>query len=481
MSRPRKAAPVALAAALLAAGLTPLVLAAPASAAPARFYDDFNGDGYRDLVTAAPSATVGGKARAGAVVVNYGSGSGISGSRHTVITQNTAGVPGTAEQGDEFGSALASGDLDRDGYADLVVGVPAENGESGTAVVVRGGKSGLSGAWTVPDPAPSAHDDYGQSLAVGDFTGDGRADLAVGSTGKDVWIFRGGFTKASGAASRFVLDTDLETGAIYGAEALAAADVNGDGTDDLVITGTYHPDDFTYDDGQLVYTGSAGPSPLTLQTVLRSGGYETAAVGDLNGDGYDDVIAAVPPGTGSANLGGAVRAYLGSASGVRSTPQTTITQDSPGVPGSDEKSDWFGHSLSVGDVNGDGRADVAVGAIYEAIGPDWQTGSVTVLRGSAAGLTGTGAQSFSQDTAGVPGSSEDNDFFGSAVRLSDLNGDRKADLSVGAFGENDSDGAVWSLRGSASGIRTTGAVSFGPATTGVPTTGYPGLGRLMSQ
>ncbi|MFH8775459.1 VCBS repeat-containing protein [Streptomyces sp. NPDC017958] len=463
----------------LTTGLLTVLPATAATAAPARFSDDFNGDGYRDLVTAAPSATVGGKARAGAVVVNYGSKSGISASRHTVITQNTAGIPGTAETNDEFGAALASGDLNRDGYADLVVGTPDENDGAGTAVVVWGGKNGLSGAWTVPGPGSSAHDEYGLTLAVGDFTGDGRADLAVGSLGKDVWILKGGFTKAAGAASRFVLRTELEAGVIHGAQGLAAADVNGDHVDDLVISGT---DERTYDDGQLVYTGSADPvTPLSLQAFVPSGAWRTAAVGDLNGDGYDDVVAATAPGSVSADDGGSVRAYLGSASGLRTTPQATITQNSPGVPGTDEPEDWFGHSLSVGDVNGDGYADVAVGAIYEAIGPDWQTGAVTVLRGSAAGLTGTGAQSFSQDTAGVPGTAEDNDFFGSAVRLSDLNGDGKADLSVGAHGENDSDGALWSLRGSASGIRTTGAVSFGPAATGVPATGYPHLGRLMGQ
>ncbi|MFF5014494.1 FG-GAP and VCBS repeat-containing protein [Streptomyces sp. NPDC001165] len=397
-----------LVAATLTTGLLTALPATTATAAPARFSDDFNGDGYRDLVTAAPSVTVGGKARAGAVVVNYGSTSGISASRHTVITQNTAGIPGSAETNDEFGAALASGDLNRDGYADLVVGTPDENDAAGTAVVVWGGKNGLSGAWTVPGPGSSAHDEYGLTLAVGDFTGDGRTDLAVGSLGKDVWILEGGFTRASGAASRFVLRTELEAGVIHGAQGLAAAD--GDHVDDLVISGT---DERTYDDGQLVYTGSADPAtPLSLQTFVHSGAWRTAAVGDVNGDGY---------------------------------------------------------------------ADVAVGAIYEAIGPDWQAGAVTVLRGSAAGLTGTGAQSFAQDTAGVPGSAEDNDFSGSAVRLSDLNGDGKADLSVGAHGENDSDGAVWSLRGSASGIRTTGAVSFGPAATGVPATGYPHLGRLMGQ
>ncbi|MFC9278020.1 FG-GAP repeat protein [Streptomyces collinus] len=71
--------------------------------------------------------------------------------------------------------------------------------------------------------------------------------------------------------------------------------------------------------------------------------------------------------------------------------------------------------------------------------------------------------------------------IGSAVRLADLDGDSHADLSVGACGENGGDGAVWSLRGSGSGVRTTGAPSFGPSAVGVSTSGFPQLGALMGQ
>ncbi|MFE4918456.1 hypothetical protein [Streptomyces sp. NPDC056661] len=88
-------------AALVAAGLTPLTLpTTPAFAGTAKYADDFNGDGYRDLATAAVGATVGGASRAGAVVVNYGSASGISASRRTVLSQNSSGVPGTGEKND---------------------------------------------------------------------------------------------------------------------------------------------------------------------------------------------------------------------------------------------------------------------------------------------------------------------------------------------------------------------------------------------
>ncbi|MFC9682487.1 integrin alpha, partial [Streptomyces sp. NPDC056948] len=110
-------------AALLMAALTPLaaVLTAPAAhAATAAAPYDFNGDGRTDLAIGAPGATVAGKAKAGAVSVVYGSTSGPKSSTRTLLTQDTAGMPGAAEADDAFGSALASADLDSDGYADLL-------------------------------------------------------------------------------------------------------------------------------------------------------------------------------------------------------------------------------------------------------------------------------------------------------------------------------------------------------------------------
>ncbi|MCT9008179.1 FG-GAP-like repeat-containing protein [Streptomyces rhizosphaerihabitans] len=476
----RSRRPVVLGAVAVAAALAGgLLIALPggASAAASGLADDFNGDGYRDLATGAPGAVAGGKAKAGAVVVNYGSSSGISAARHKTTSQSSSGVPGDSETSDRFGTELAHGDLNRDGYGDLVVGTPLEDVsgdvDGGLVTILWGSSSGLSGGTTISDPNASGHDRFGQSLAVGDFTGDGKADLAVGSTGKDVWIFKGGFTKSGGAAGKVRLDTQIESGAYpKGAVQLAAGDFGNDGTDDLVVGSSA---------GNFVYRGaSTGP---TLQTEAGAGYASAFAVADFDRDGHDDLVV----GTDFVDIlnssvkGGYATVFYGGTAGVDTTRSAAFSQDTPGVPGSDESNDWFGTSLAAGDVNGDGYPDLAVGADNESIGSAEGVGNVWVLRGGPSGLTGTGAQSFNQDTSGVPGGNESADMFGGAVHLADHNKDGRADLSVGAGGENSDDGAVWVLRGSTGGVTATGAVSFGASSVGIGNSGNdPMFGDAMS-
>ncbi|MFE6407894.1 FG-GAP-like repeat-containing protein [Streptomyces sp. NPDC057837] len=153
MSKRRLGRTAAAAVAVVAAVTAPTIAhAAPTAAATtAKLHDDLNGDGYSDLVVAAPSATVDGKKGAGYVAVVYGSANGLNVTTRQVVSQSTAGVPGSPETGDAFGSALTTADLDRDGYADLVVGVGGEDtadggAESGLVEVVWGGPKGLTGS-----------------------------------------------------------------------------------------------------------------------------------------------------------------------------------------------------------------------------------------------------------------------------------------------------------------------------------------------
>jgi FG-GAP repeat/FG-GAP-like repeat len=469
--RKRVLASTATAAVAAACGLV-LPLAGPAAtaaAAPAHAVPgDFDGDGHPDLVVATPHATVNGKAQAGSVTVLYGSASGPSTSRSATITQSTAGVPGTPEAYDQFGAAYATGDLDGDGYTDLAVGVPAEvssGPDYGIVQILWGGPRGLvHGALTVYGAADgNSRYLYGSGLAVGDFDGDGRAQLAVtGYAG--VSVFGDRFTRT--AAPARAEETTGAYGSTRGTGSIVAGDFDCDGADDLVVSGENDTDD---DDDPGVWLGyyAGGPGGMTYTedpaTVPLTAAYARAAA-DIDHDGCADLVTYGKGATGA----GTIAVHYGGRGGIpAATRATVVDQDTPGVPGVGEPGDAFGASVSAGDVDGDGYPDLAVGAPGEDVGAVTDAGAVWLLKGSAQGLTTVAAQSFTQDTAGVPGVAEAYDRFGRATRLRDVTGDGRADLTAAAPGEDVfagesrwNDGADWVLRGGAAGLTTSGALSF---------------------
>ncbi|MFJ8465169.1 VCBS repeat-containing protein [Streptomyces swartbergensis] len=475
-----RGAGVAAAVAVVAAVTSP-VAAQAADAVPttpagaAKLHDDFNGDGYQDLAVAAPRGKVGGKVRAGYVAVVPGSAQGIDLTRKQVISQDTPGIPGAAEAEDYYGDGLAAGDLDGDGYADLVVGSQGEDvGEvmsAGTLAVLWGGPRGLSGGTAV---ATGTEEDRVDPLhqALGDFNGDGHLDLATGNR-----LLYGPFDRTSGAASSRTLAFEAE----YFTDDVAAGDVDHDGITDLVALIHDHSDDDTHDpdakNRRAVHLrgtpeGLSAPALLKNPDGTRMRGGENLGIGDVDDDGYADlVIGRSADGSGEVPLddpllkGGQIGVVHGSADGPDTSRTTIITQETPAVPGGSEWGDGFGGGLSVADVDNDGYADVSTGSGGESIGDVYAAGQITILRGGKSGLTGNGAVSMNQNTTGVPGTAEQNDFFGADTRLLDADGDGRAELFAGAPGEN-RDGAVWAFRNPVSGPVATGSVSFGAGTLG---------------
>jgi len=180
----------------------------------------------------------------------------------------------------------------------------------------------------------------------------------------------------------------------------------------------------------------------------------------------------IPQDDGRDAHNGEIVVLRGSASGLTTSGSKAWTQNTAGVPGTAEFADEFGTTLAAGDVNEDGRADVAIGTPFEAIGSRDSAGNVTILRGAASGLTATGAQSFSQDTAGIPGTAEAFDHFGMSVLLADRTGDGAADLVVGVpwegIGTASRAGVVVTARSNGTSIVGSGAVSISQSTSGVP-------------
>lgn len=478
MNRHRKAWRVGLAVVLAVTGAALPASHAVADTQPAtaELKDDFNGDGYADLAVAAPEATVDGKTRAGYVAVLYGSASGLNTASKQVISQNTGGVTDSAETDDRFGSAVSTADLDRDGYADLIVGVTGEDSveggaETGLVQVVWGGASGLSGGAALA----YGHDTYDRlsakdELTVGDVNGDGATDLVVVESLTKLRVIKGPFGR-DGAASggEQIVQDDSDPRFLD----LATGDVNGDGIDDVV--GAMNDGD-EYDHRRITYWLGT-PDGLAEKIVLEdSRGFwvqgESLDLGDVNGDGYDDIVAGRSVDGYDSDLdtplpkGGRVGFVPGGADGPVVSKAMYLNQDSAGVPGAAERGDGFGSDISVADVNGDGYADVSTGVPGEDFSGLSNAGGAIVLRGSASGLTGTGATGVNQDTTGVPGAAETNDAFGRTTHLVDANHDGRAELVVGAPGENANAGSVWVFKPTSAGITPTGSFTFGAGTLG---------------
>ncbi|MEV7729322.1 FG-GAP-like repeat-containing protein [Streptomyces sp. NPDC087917] len=469
--------------AALAVGMTvvagTVVVAGPAAAADVTgvHKSDFNGDGYNDLVTGAPAATIGGKAGAGYVAVMPGGPDGLVTAQRKVISQASAGVPGDPGEGDNFGYALSTGDFNGDGFSDLAVGAPqdsapvAEGGQrTGSVTVLFGSPTGLGNASRVMGIAKL----LGQSLTAADMDGDGRPELvATERIGPDGGMRR--FTVAAGGTAL----TRTDDFANFGSYGLAAGDVDGDGRDDVVtqFRALGNVPMFGVFSG---VNGKLDGSATWWPESAYQGGTD-AAVGDLDKDGKADIVIGRPSREFSA-AGGDVAVWKGRKGGITGEPQKVITQSTAGVPGAAESDDRFGYSVAIGDVTGDGNPELAIGAPGEDIGAVVDGGSVTVLRGSAKGIvTATDGVALTQDSAGVPGAAETHDQFAWGVSLVDYTKDGKAELAVGTPGENNTntewpyfgDGAISVLRGADAGPATTGvrsltATSFGSTLAGSP-------------
>ncbi len=318
----------------------------------------------------------------------------------------------------------------------------------------------------------------GRALTSGDFDGDGHLDLATGTS-----VSYGPFGRSTGPARTEAMDVRVDGAEeeFWNTPALAAGDVNGDGISDVVVVVSHGEGELPYHGPRLVEYFAGSRDGLTAAQVLKDAktgqnldGGRDVAVGDLDRDGHADIVLGRSgeedmDGTEEVTaLGGAVEIVRGTASGPdTTTPRTLFHQDSANVPGTAEYGDDFGAAVSLGDVNGDGRLDLAIGAPGEDVGTLAGAGSVTVLPGGATGLTATGAKSFTQDTTSVPGTAEQADAFGGAVHLADTTGDGRTELFAGAPRENSSAGGVWALRGASTQVTATGSASFGPSALGM--------------
>lgn len=391
---------------------------------------------YRNkLVIGSPGALVNGN-KAGAVYRLPSGRAGIFQYPHLFekFSQDTPGIPGAPESGDNFGYSVAIGKFawkskgcdtdydDCDGYMDVIAGVPYEDlsgdDHAGMVNMVFPGTddcdvyaSGNCGLSYNPldqiyqsnglDGSSEPGDKFGFALAVGDFDADDMPDLAIGVPGEAV-------------------NSNLATN---------AGAVN-------VVMGYYQIGLDIYNDKFL--------SQSTLPGGARDDenfGY-ALAVGDYNGDGYDDLAIGVPydvQTAGANRNGGAVNVVYGSGGlfgGLSTSGAQHFDQDTDGIAGGSEDNDQFGYALAAGDFDGDGYDDLAIGIPGEDIGSISNAGAIAVLYGTSSGITASGDQFIHQDTTYVNGAAEAGDRFGYALATGDFNDDGVDDLAVGIPYEN---------------------------------------------
>ncbi|MCP4606428.1 MAG: hypothetical protein GY847_38965 [Proteobacteria bacterium] len=225
-----------------------------------------------------------------------------------------------------------------------------------------------------------------------------------------------------------------------------AGDFNGDGYDDIVVgaPGEAIGSISTAGIVNVVYGHSNGlrasgdqcfhQNSLSSMTVEEGDLFGRAtAIGDFDGDGYDDLAVGVP---GENDNKGEVNIIYGSTSKLTVSGAQIFAQSTSGLAGWPEVGDEFGAVLATGDFDGDDYDDLVVGVPSEAIGSRTAAGMVNVIYGSVNGLSGTGSQGFHQNSANIAGASESYDEFGAAIATGDFNGDGYDDLAVGVPGED---------------------------------------------
>lgn len=439
---------------------------------------DFNGDRRADLALGAPleGSTATG---AGWVGVGYGGGS----------------FPGTVyqeagtEQDGEWGSSFTTADWNDDGIDDLAIGYPLRDftaGNSG-AIWLWDGAAGGFGRLTRPvGPRADVGAHLGETLAKGDFNADGVPDLAVAApdtvlegqqAAGRVWILPGQAGSGPVTTGQIIVDRSDEevpeapTARERLGAALAMGDFNGDGVTDLAIGGPGGSAAAVAQAGSVLLAFGSTRDPMTgdgrylgvveihrdlpeIAGDAERGGLFGASlvVADFDGDAYDDLAIGSPGATvnGVRGAGDLVILFGGAAlvtegeedpmDPMKRLPARlelgrtlTMDQSSGAIPGEPSSRAAWATGLAVGDLDGDGRPDLAVSS-KEAIDRLTGAGSVTLLYGGPGGPESRLALRLSPGLAPLALPASGDLAFGAALAISDLNGDGAVDLAIGAPG-----------------------------------------------
>ncbi|MBV6479512.1 MAG: hypothetical protein HGGPFJEG_02286 [Ignavibacteria bacterium] len=318
---------------------------------------DVNGDGFDDVIVGAPQNDAA-AADAGRAYIFFGG---------NTINSGVDVILSGAASGDKFGWTVSgAGDLNSDGYDDVIVGAPFnDNGgaDAGRAYIYFGG-SPMNNVVDVTLTGSNAGDNFGLSVsAAGDVNANGFADVIVGAPGSDAAATNAGRSQIYFGGNPMNNSVDITLNGVsaqdnFGTSVSVAGDINGDGYYD-VICGAPNNDAAGSNAGRAyVYLGG-NPMNTGIDLTLTGAaagdifGYSVSGNGDANGDGYSDVMCGAPTNDAGGSNSGSVYVYFGGAS-----PDNTSDVTLPGFSG-----EYFGNSVSLqGDLNGDGYSDILAGA-----------------------------------------------------------------------------------------------------------------------
>lgn len=387
---------------------------------------DVNGDGYADVLVGAVKYTVT-TYKGGAVFGFFGSPSGLDATPDWIF--------GGDQSGAELGTAVAfAGDVNGDMIDDIIVSAAKYNHDQpreGQVYVFYGSVSGLSSTpdWTFESDQTDAY--LGVSVdTAGDINGDGFDDVIMGakwyangeSNEGAVFLFYGSASGLSETPDRIIEGNQV--GASLGSAVAGAGDVNGDGFDDVLIGAPLH-DDLGEDEGIVyLYLGSGAglcDAPIWSvkgsQTDMRMG-QAVSAAGDVNGDGKADILIGAPGFDIDANPDvGAAFVFAGTATGAADEWLWTAVSNQPYA--------LFGSAVnSAGDINQDGFADIAVGAPQYSQDQS-EEGVIYIYLGGPTGLE-------ARPHWRAEGNKSETDFGAAIGSGGDVNLDGYDDLVVGA-------------------------------------------------
>ncbi|MCH8902133.1 MAG: FG-GAP repeat protein [Chloroflexi bacterium] len=331
---------------------------------------DVDGDGKAEIAVGVPFEDVGDNPAQGRAYL-------FSGATGDLILTFDNPEP---DAGIFFAWTVAMGDVDGDGRAEIAVSATPGDASGGPSVGRAHVFSGATGELldTFDNPNPEIYSQFGNSASFGDYDGDGKADRALGNPFGDVdGVVTGEAPVLSGVTGgpiHILTAPDPQAGAEFG-YSVAMADIDGDGEAEVVVGARLEDVDGNVDQGRVyVFSGGTGELLYTLDTPNPEPGAwfgAAVAMGDMDGDGWADIaVAARLEDVGDNETQGRVYVFSGA------TGELILTIDSPNPQAENGE---FGFGLAMGDVDGDGRAEVVVGAPSEDVGDVTAQGRVYVF------------------------------------------------------------------------------------------------------